>query len=148
MNYTLESISEIQEEIFPLFQSAWDEVDFLADHTPLDPDWDTVFRLEEAGMFRTYTMRSEDGKLVGYVCVLVQPLLHARGYYNASVDNAFVYPEQRGNFKEFLNIIEEDLKEQKVNSFTFNLKNWDKKGEFFEKIGYTHIENVYIKVMN
>ena len=147
MLHSLESISEIQYEIMPLFQRAWDEVDYLSDHIPLAPDWDLVFKLEEMGMFRTYTMRCEDGLLVGYVCVLVQPLLHSIGHYNACVDNAYVDPEHRGSFREFLNIMEEDLVEQKVNSLTFNLKNWDKKGKFFESIGYTHIENVYIKMV-
>lgn len=148
MIYTLESISEIKEEIYPLFQKAWDEVDYLADHVPLEPDWGLVFKLESMGMFRTYTVRSEEQLLLGYACVLVQPLLHSKGVYNATVDNAYILPEHRGKFREFLEVLEEDLKTQNVNNFTFNIKAWDDKGKFFESVGYTHIENVYIKVVN
>ncbi len=148
MKYTLESISEIKAEISILFNHAWHSVDYLAPLVPLDPDWDMIFQMEKLGMFRTYTVRLEDGLLIGYACVLVQPLIHSKGVYNATVDNAFIEPEHRGNFREFLEVLEEDLKSEGVHNFTFNIKSWDGVGKFFEKVGYTHIENVYIKVVN
>lgn len=138
---------QIQDELMPLFQQAWDEVDFLSDHMNLDPDWETIATLDKLGMFRTYTAR-EEGVLIGYMCVIIQKLLHSRSNYHANVDVAYIKPEHRGNFKTFLRLIESDLKEQGVKTFTFNLKDWDSTGEFLKRNEYEHVENVYIKVMN
>ena len=147
MKYSLEVLKEIKEEISPLFEKAWEEVDFLADHVELDPDWDLAIKMEEMGMFRTYTMR-EEGVLVGFTCVIVQPLLHSRSNFHSAVDVAYIDPSHRGSFKSFLRLIESDLKDQGVKTFSFNLKSWDKTGEFLKKEGYTHTENEYMKVVN
>ena len=144
MIYSLEFLEEIQEEIAPMFQDAWDEVDQLADYVELDPDWDRILKLEELGIWRTYTARSE-GKLVGYVCVLIDSLLHSKGHYHAATDVAYMKPEARGCFNEFLRLVEDDLKIEGVEWFTFTLKSWDKRGKFLEKKGFRLYENVYQK---
>lgn len=131
----------------PLFEGAWNEVDYLRDYVDLDPDWDQILQLEELGMFRTYVAR-EDGSIVGFICVSVQPLLHSRSHYASQVDVAYIDPSHRGTFKALLEVVESDLRDQGVKVFVFNLKSWDKTGEFMKKENYEHVENVYLKVIN
>ena len=100
------------------------------------------------GMWRTYTARTDKGKLVGFICVILQPLLHSKGSKHSLVDVAYVDPEHKGFFSTLLDIVEEDLREDNIKSFAFNLKSWDKVGEHFKRNGYTHTENVYLKVIN
>ena len=148
MKYSLEVLSKIKDEMFPLFKAAWDEVDQLAEHVELDPDWDKIWQLEDMGMWRTYTSRTDEGELVGLICVIVQNLLHSKGNYHAMTDVSYVKPEHRGNFKTLLSLVEQDLKEEGVKWFSFTLKSWDKRGGFLEKMGFTLHENVYQKVVN
>ena len=148
MIYSLEVLSKIKDEILPLCKAAWDEVDQLKAVTEFNTDWDKIFALEEMGMWRTYTSRTDEGELVGLICVLVQNQLHSKGLYHAMTDVAYVKPEHRGNFKTLLSLVEEDLKEAGVKWFSFTLKSWDKRGDFLEKMGFTLHENVYQKVVN
>ncbi len=148
MNYSLEVLSKIKDEVYPLFEAAWDEVDMFADHMELDPDWEKVSLLEDSGMWRTYTLRNDERSLVGVICVIVQNLIHSRSNFVAITDVAYVKPEYRGEFREFLSLVEDDLKEEGVSSFNFNLKSWDKRGEAFKSMGYKHSENVYTKMVN
>lgn len=148
MNYSLESLIKIKSEAYPLFKKAWDEVDMYATHMDLDPDWENIELLEQSGMWRTYTLRDDNGVLVGVICVVVQGLLHSKSNYVAITDVAYVEKDFRGNFKDFLEVVEEDLKDEGVRTFVFNLKSWDKRGEAFKKLGYEHSENVYTKMVN
>jgi hypothetical protein len=149
MIYTVESLRTIKEEIAPLFKEAWDEVDQLAEHMPLDPDWEKAYLLEDSGMWRTYTQRTEDsGELVGFICMIIQSVLHSKGNYHAVTDVAYVKPKHRGGFVTLLNLAEEDLKEEGVKWITFTLKAWDKRGGFLEKLGYNLFENIYQKAVN
>ena len=148
MIYALESLHKVQDEIWPLFQAAWGEVDQLADHMELDPDWDKAKQMEDMGMWRTYTSRNEEGEMVGFICVIIQSLLHSKGNYHAMTDVAYVKPEYRGKFKTLLTLVEEDLKEEGVKWFSFVLKSWDKRGKFLEDMGFTLFENTYQKKVN
>lgn len=146
MNYSLESIRKIQHEIWPLYQAAWAEVDQLSKHMELNPNWEQAFELEEAGMWRTYTARV-DGELVGFICVVVQELLHSMGNYHAATDVAYVKPEHRGSFTTLMELTIDDLKDQGVKWYSFNLKAWDKRGGFLEKMDFKLHENSYQKVI-
>jgi len=148
MNYCLESIKTLRTEIYPLFEAAWNEVDQCAEHMPLDPDWERTEMLEDMGMWRTYTLRTDEKELVGFICVLVQPLLHSKNHFHAFTDVAYVKPEHRGQFKKLLAIAEDDLKEEGVTWFSFVLKSWDKRGAFLEDMGYVLHENNYQKKVN
>lgn len=148
MIYSLESIIKIQQEIEPLFKAAWDEVDNFADHVELDPDWEKAGQLELLGMWRTYTSRNDEGELVGFICVIVQSLMHSKNNYAAITDVAYMVPEYRGKFRNLLELVEQDLKEEGVKSLTVNLKSWDDKGKFLTDNRYNHTENVYIKMVN
>ncbi len=147
MIYSVEPILKIQHEIYPLFEAAWAEVDQLAEHVPLDPDWEKAGQLEEMGMWRTYTSRTDDGELIGFICVVIQSLLHSKNNYHATTDVAFVKPEHRGRFKTLLDLAQEDLKEQGVKWFSFTLKSWDNRGDFLDIMGFKLHENVYQKVL-
>lgn len=147
MIYSIEPILKIRTEIWPLFQAAWGEVDQLAEHVELDPDWNKAGQLEAMGMWRTYTSRTDEGELVGFICSVIQPLLHSKGNYHAVTDVAYVKPEYRGNFKTLLGLATEDLKAEGVKWFSFTLKSWDKRGAFLESAGFTLHENIYQKVL-
>ncbi len=148
MIYSIESAYDVQEEISPLLQAAWDEVDQLAEHMELDVDWEMYQKLEDVDMLKLYTARTEEGELVGFVCMHIQPIMHSKGNYHALTDTSYVKPEHRGDFKTFLNLIEEDLTEEGVVWFSITLKAWDKRGKFLEDMGFTDQEHTYQKKVN
>jgi len=148
MIYTLEPIIPIIDELMPLMSEAWHSVDLMAEHVPLDPDWDLIEKMEAMGMWRTYTVRTDEGKMIGFICVMIQHLLHSRFSKHSLVDVAYIDPKHKGVFSSLLELVESDLRDDGIKSFEFHLKSWDKVGEFMNKKGYTHSENVYLKVIN
>lgn len=66
---------EIAHELPPLFTEHWRELALNQDIIPLAPDWDRYYALDIQGVLRILTVRSE-GRLVGYVFVMVGPHLH------------------------------------------------------------------------
>jgi len=148
MIYALESVDQVKDDIWPLLQACWEEVDQLAEHMELDPDWEKFQQLQDMGMLRTYTSRNNEGEMVGFICVIIQSLLHSKGNYHAMTDVAYVKPEYRGKFTTLLSLVEEDLKEEGVGWFSFVLKSWDKRGKFLEDMGFTLFENTYQKKVN
>lgn len=138
----------MQEELGALGKKAWDEVDQLNTHFKFDLDWDAIKNLEANGMWRTYCMRDpSSNKMIGFLAVVIQSLLHSKGTYHAITDCAYVEPEYRGGFSKLLSLCEQDLRDEGVKMFTFTLKSWDLRGDFLENKGFTHYENIYQKVI-
>ena len=148
MKIKIEPLLEVKDKIEPLCKLAWEEVDQVGEYFDLDPDWELMDQIEQMGMWKTYTYYTDDDELVGFVCVIIQPLIHARSIKQATTDVAYVKKEHRGSFKALLEAIEEDLKGEGCKWFTFTLKAWDARGGFLEGMGYKHHENVYQKAVN
>lgn len=62
-------IAEILDEpnLRELIEAYWEELSPLKDVAPLAPDFDQMMWLEDKGMHRVWTARSEEGLLIGFI---------------------------------------------------------------------------------
>jgi GNAT superfamily N-acetyltransferase len=108
--FGVEKLSDIKDEIAPLFALHWNEVE---KGTPLemDVDYASYFVSEKNGQFAMFTART-DGKLVGYLACYVYQSGHAKREYIGREDAFFLSPECRGKgaASVFLDYVESSLK--------------------------------------
>lgn len=69
VTFARESLMACWDECLPLLHKHWEEN--RHDDGELDPDKEQYEKGERAGVFRLYTVRDEDKKLVGYACFAV-----------------------------------------------------------------------------
>ena len=146
MIYGLEPLSDIRDELEPLIKKVWDEVDSRAKFLDQEVDMNFYLEAEAAGMCRVYTIRDK-GNLIGFSVNMIQPIPHCKGKFCSVIDGIYIEPEYRGIGKDFINIIDEDLKDIGVTYSVFALKEWDEKENLVEALGYKHYESMYRKVL-
>ena len=144
MIYGVELMFDIIDEILPLGQKVWDEVDQMNDIMTFDPALDAFKAMEDTGQLRCYTMR-QSGTLVGFALYLIQPVLHCKGKFHAVSDVMYIEKEYRGLGATLLDLVQRDLKEEGVNWFTFIVKAGLDNGRLAEKLGCVLHEKLYQK---
>ena len=83
ITYQQESLVTTKEDARPLLEKHWEEIALNKDTIKLNPDWDAYADLEDAGILKIFTARS-DGNLIGYFVVFVRSHIHYK-------DNLFAY---------------------------------------------------------
>lgn len=92
---TWERFADGVKEAFPLMRAHFREVQNFQDVFGFDPEWDYYYQLEAQGFLHILAAR-EDGKLVGYVGMIISPMLHTRTCIRARTDSFYVAPSHRG----------------------------------------------------
>ena len=146
VTYQEESFSEIQDELDPLFELHWNEIDKLAEEHPLNVNYEAYEQLEKAGVLHTVTGRDGD-RLIGYVISLLAPSLHCQDIARAINDVLFVHPDYRkgGIFSSMLKFAELRLKEQGMAIMYIHVKTDYDFSPILEHYGYTEIERNFEK---
>ena len=90
----IETLADIRGECDEIFAAHWREVAVWPD-IPLDPDWTAYEGLEKLKMLVIYTVRTEEGKLVGYAFFFMRKNIHYKGHSWAANDIIFVHPDYR-----------------------------------------------------
>lgn len=141
MNFRRERAHDVFEEMKPLFQKHWEEISFYKD-IPLDPDFSTYLKMEDAGVLRVFTAREDDGTLVGYQVYFIKHNLHYKSSLQALQDIIFIDPSKRGMFgAKFIFWAEEQLKSYGVQLVCQHLKVATPKTiELFKRLGYSEID--------
>lgn len=147
MIYTLETPDTLIKELLPLMQMVWEEVDQRNGDFELDIDMDQYLLLIEAGAYKPYSIRTDDGNLVGYIGVVVTPSLHCKGRKDATTDVMYIHPKYRGYGSNLLTLITDDLKEEGITWFSFITKAWLDEGNLAEKLGFKLYEKVYQRIL-
>lgn len=88
------TVQELKTEVYPTLKQHWDEVDQRNKLYCFDPDWDLYQQLEDINRHFAICARDE-GRVVGYVSSLVQPMLHCKGHLQIISEAFFVLPEYR-----------------------------------------------------
>jgi GNAT superfamily N-acetyltransferase len=120
------------------------------DTMPLDPDYDRCLKLEEAGLFRAWIGRAENGELGAYIAWFIQPHLHYRTTMHA-VEDLFMLssPYRRGdNGARMFDECFPELKKLGVRRIICHSKTAFEKEHpgfrrFFEKRGFEHTDNLW-----
>lgn len=141
MNFKRERAQDVWQEMMPLMQKHWEEIAHYKD-IPLDPDLETYFKMEDAGILRVFTAREDDGKLVGYAVYFIKHNLHYKSSLQALQDIIYVDPSKRGIFSpKFILWTEMQLASYGVQVVCQHIKVATPHTiEFFHKLGYSDID--------
>ena len=128
-------------------QALWDEVDQRGSKMSLDPDYALYEQLEALNQWFFYTAEYK-GSLSLY-SFLVQPSLHVKGTKQLVSDFIYVDPKHRGKgiAEMLLGASEDTAKNEGVRIMSLNLKEFDKHDKLVERMGYTHYENTYQRII-
>jgi GNAT superfamily N-acetyltransferase len=135
-------------ELTPIFQAHWEEVDKYRDKVPLDVDWAKYMALYEAGQLKAYVARV-DGKLVGYMVVVVTTHPHFNTTLHGVTDAIYVQKEYRKSnlAAGLIKYAEKELKEAGVMVLTMSMKAWQPFESLMERLEWEKSEIIYSKVI-
>lgn len=148
ISYQEEKLSDCLEEMKPMLQKHWEELANHKDIRPLDPDYQMYLAMNDMQIIRVFTVRSDE-KLIGYSIWIVHNNLHYKTWIYAVSDIYWLEPEHRktGVSFDFFFKTEDWLKTLGVKSITVQDKLTHKHNSFFNRLGYTAIEQNYEKVI-
>jgi GNAT superfamily N-acetyltransferase len=136
-------------EAWPQIRAHWGEVGSNRDILKLDPDHERYRRLERAGMLHILLARTEDGKIAGYLFMLVTKHPRDQGAIAATDDLTYVRPEFRRLGLGWKMIIEAErfAGECGVHVLMFRAKARRRNHAYLERRGFKPLEIVYSKVI-
>lgn len=146
MKFNLEKVRDIIEEIEPLLHKHYEEIAHFKT-IPLDPDYDQYLQLEELGVIRLFTARTDDGLLVGYAVFFVRANLHYKSSLQAAQDIIFIDPAHRGTGAKFILWCDEQLKAEGVQAVYHHVKKAHNFGPMLERFGYELVDLIYGRIL-
>jgi len=149
MEYQIEKLIDIVEEMMPLVEKHHEEVDDFRDKIVLNPDFDRYLELETQDMISLFTMR-DDGRLLGYSMFIVGSHGHYSGSLFAVNDIIYIDPEIRGEetTPTFFKKCEEWLTEEGVDVIMYSMKSDRAAKGLMNHLGYKDFEINYRKVVS
>jgi GNAT superfamily N-acetyltransferase len=113
---------------------------------PLDPDYDTYYRLEAAGCLRVYILR-EHGIAMGYAVFTVLPNMKYRTSIHAMADLLFLAPHLRkqGLGREFLAWVDDQLRAEGVQIVRQGVERTYDFSSLLDSLGYELEGRVYAR---
>ena len=143
----VERIEDIADEIKPLHLAHWQETESHRHDLPFNPDYKTFFRYEHAGRYILFTLR-KDGELLGNCAMYLDKSAHTQTLI-ATEDTLYLLPEARKGrtAMRFVGYIEKALKQIGTKEINITVKTVNTAGKFFRALGYAHVENGFIKIL-
>lgn len=148
IEYVHEKVDDVVNEITPILEEHWEEVAVNKEVIKLNPDFNAYRTLETAGNLALFTARDE-GVLVGYFVVIANYNPHYKDHIFAINDVIYLKPEYRGTMvgSELISYAEKRLKEAGTSVLVINTKTHIPFDSVLSRLGYTHVENTYSKVL-
>lgn len=146
ITYQQEPLFKVLPDLEDLARQDWEEMYHDKDNFPFNPDWELYQKLEDAGIFLIFTVRSDE-QIVGYFSVIVGPSLHSKGNLVISNDVIYLHPDYRkggigiGLFK----FVEKCLKEDGHNHLHILASEKYNIDKLLTRLGYKKIESKYEK---
>lgn len=146
MHYAVESVIAIKEELQPLTQAQWLEVEDNQDKIKLNENWEVYDFLESNNLLRLFTVRKEQ-KLIGYFCVTMGVSLHHKDHKFAVSDVIYLMPEHRSGMTahKLISYAESNLRDDGVDLLTINTKVKKPFDRLLERMNYSLSEKSFIK---
>lgn len=148
ITYQQESLTTCKDDANWLLEQHWEEIALNKEAIKLNPDWDTYFDLEDKGILKVFTARTED-KLVGYFVVLCRSHLHYKDHLFAFNDVLYLHKDYRKGLTgaKLMKFAEKCLKDDGVSVLVVNTKRHKPFDILLSWLGYKHVENVYTKLL-
>ena len=147
ITYKPEKIVDIIPELKSIVGLHWSEIGaFDRDNVPLDVDWDKYVAMEEVGVVKMLTVRS-DGCLIGYYIAFVTFHPHYKQTLFADCDIMFLLPSYRKGFTGYKLIkkAEEYLFSIGVQINILSTKANKDLAKLTERLGYKPLDIKYYK---
>ena len=146
--YQQESLVTAKNDMLPLLEMHWKEIALNQDKIKLNPDWDAYADLEDAGVLRIFTAR-KDGVMIGYFVCFVKAHIHYKDNLFAYNDVLFLDADHRRGFvgPKLMKFAEKCLRDDGVDVLVVNTKRHKPFDVLLRWLGYSHIENLYSKVL-
>tara|TARA_R110002167_G_scaffold284302_1_gene489455 strand:- start:3332 stop:3784 length:453 start_codon:yes stop_codon:yes gene_type:complete len=148
VSYQQEFLSQVEEDIKPLLEKDWLEIEHNKSVKTLDPDWDAYYNIESSNMLRIFTAR-DNIKLVGYFVVLLIPSLHNKGLVQGVVDIIYLDKEYRKGFTGYklFKFSEKCLREDNIKVIHVTTTEVNPIDPILDRLGYSKIETKFEKVL-
>lgn len=149
MKYQQEFLASVYIECQNLIDLHWQDIALNKDKIKLNPDWDRYEEAEKNGDLKIFTARSND-QLVGYFACLISVSLHYKDHIFAHNDVLFLHPDYRKGLAgwRLMKFAEQCLRDDGVSLLMVNTKIHKPFDVLLQRLGYTHIENLYSKALN
>lgn len=148
ITFSVESWSDVVEEMKPLWPAHWEEVAMNKDQIKLNPDYKSYEAYEKSGALHIVVMR-ENGKVAGYHISIVRTHLHYADSLNAFTDVYYIEKEHRKGLAgiKLFREVEDTLKARGVQKiFTGTKKHLDM-SKLLEYMGYVSTETLFTKML-
>jgi hypothetical protein len=145
--FSLERIEDIEAEIKPLHLAHWDETEAHRHGLSFDPDYATFTRYERAGRYVLFTVRKEN-RLCGNCAMYLDRSAHTQTIL-ATEDTLYLLPMARTGrvARHFVGYVENAMRLLGASEIHITVKTVNKAGRFFRMLGYSHVENGLIKIL-
>jgi GNAT superfamily N-acetyltransferase len=146
MTFQQEFIVNIKDECSSLIEAHWEEIALNKDIIKLSPDWQAYKNLEDSGVLRIFTVRS-DSVLVGYFVLFVRTHIHYSEHLFAVNDVIYLHPDfRRGSVaSKLIKFAESCLKEDGVKVMVVNSKVHAPFDPLLKRLKFDHVENTFMK---
>ncbi len=144
----VENLTEVLEELKPLFPLHWEELALNKDDIPLDPQYDVYLQRDARGEIVFVTLR-DAGELIGYFVGFVNPGLHYKTCLTCIMDIFYLVQDKRGQrggitlFKK----VEQELKRRGVQRWFVGEKLHKPCGWLFKMLGFEPVETTHSKMI-
>ena len=144
ITFAVETLRECLDELLPILEAHFEEVNFDKDQVPHEPDWDDYMLLENSRMLHVVTAR-ENGTLVGYCSTIINTSLHHRNNVFGVNDALYLIPELRGTrvAYDMLKFVFADLKTRGVDHVHLSMKVTHPFDKLCEALGMHLEERLY-----
>lgn len=145
--FSWERIEDIGEEIKPLHRAHWDETEGHRHGLPFDPDYATFTRYERAGRYLLFTVRKEN-RLCGNCAMYLDRSAHTQTIL-ATEDTLYLLPVARTGrvASRFVGYVENAMRLLGASEIHITVKTVNKAGRFLRMLGYSHVENGLVKIL-
>lgn len=146
ITYTTETLRDCLDEMLPILEDHFKEVNYHQSQVPHEPDWDGYVQLENARMLHVAVAR-DDGKMVGYCSTVINTSLHHRNNTFGVNDALYVLPEYRKTSVAYglLTYVFAELKSMGVDTVHLAMKVSHPFDELCEGLGMQLEERMYSK---
>lgn len=148
ITFQVEDWLQVYPEISHLQDAHWQEVATNRDVIKLELDHNQIGITYAAGQMHVVTGR-ENGHLIGYHVSFVRPHIHYASSLSAYTDVYFIQKSSR-NFKVAVGLfkeVERTLAQRGVQKMFTGTKRSLNAGGLFKMLGWTHSEDLYIKLI-
>lgn len=140
---------ELFDEIMPLLEEHRQELSAF-DDMALNPSVQKYVLLTSMGMFRFFSARDDNNKLIAYLAYFIHPNMHYSDYTYAVQDVFYTVSTVRGSLigMRLIAFADDRLKEAGVNVVTQHVKVAKDFEPMLKRLGYRWVEKIYMKRIN